>query len=135
VSELPSHCTVLQPATFWKRSAHRALRMDLQYVFDWQLWLDMLGGGARFEAVPDEWAAYRMHGTNKSAVDPAVRRREVAELLARQWGRYSPQHLWSQAVYQGFRAAEALHSDGLKRMVLRANGAMYLVSGRRIVSS
>ena len=135
VREVRYHCTFFQPATFWKRAVHRPLRDDLHYVFDWRLWLDFIEGGARILAVADEWAAYRMHGTNKSAVDPAKRRKEVARILAAQFGRASPQALWAEAVHQGFRASEAVGSDALKRMVLRANAAMYFLTRRRVVSS
>lgn len=135
VREVRYHCTFFQPATFWRRAVHRPLRDDLHYVFDWQLWLDFVQGGAHILAVPDEWAAYRMHGTNKSAVDPAKRRKEVAAVLARQFGSRSPQALWADAVYQGFRASEAVGSEALKRMVLRANAAMYFLTRRRVVSS
>ncbi len=41
----------------------------------------MRRGGARFEVLPEKWAAYRMHRVNKTALDPASRKREIAAIL------------------------------------------------------
>lgn len=132
--ELRFYDTVLQPATFWRRSVHRALRDDLHYAFDWRLWLDMARQGARFEVLDREWAAYRMHDVNKTAADPAARRREVAEILSGTCGRWSPQHLWARGVYGAYRAAEALGSATVKRAVQVANVAMFKLTRRRVFS-
>lgn len=134
VSELRYYDTLLQPATFWRRAVHRELRDDLHYAFDWRLWLDLQRGGARFRALDREWAAYRIHETNKTSTDPAARRREVAEILADTCGRKSPQFLWARGVYGGYRLAEALGSHATKRAVQLANLAMYGMTRRRVFS-
>ncbi len=132
--ELRYYDTVLQPATLWRRAVHRELRTDLEYAFDWQLWLDMRRAGARFVVRSGEWAAYRMHGVNKTAADPARRRAEVARILEEQFGRMSPQALWARAVYRGYRAAERAGLPPLKRAVALANIALYHLTFRRVFS-
>ncbi|HET8541887.1 MAG TPA: glycosyltransferase family 2 protein, partial [Anaeromyxobacter sp.] len=77
---------VLQPATFWKRRVHRPARTDCHFTFDWRLFLDMAAAGARFDVRDRQWAAYRMHGVNKTAADPARRRLEIADVLREQFG-------------------------------------------------
>lgn len=134
VRELPYYDTMLQPATFWRRSIHRPLRTDLHYAFDWQLFIEMRTAGARFETLTREWAAYRMHGINKSAADPAARRGEIAEILGAQWGRGSVQHRWADAIHRGYRLAEAIRSPMLKRSIWVANAASYVLSRRRVFS-
>ncbi len=135
VRELRWYDTFLQPATFWRASVHRPLRADLHYTFDWQLFLDLLDGGARFTAVERAWAAYRMHAVNKTAADPARRRREVAAILRAQCGPASPQHLWAEALARGYDLAERRRLPGVKRALQLANSAVFLASGRRVVSS
>lgn len=133
-AELRHHDPILQPATFWRRSVNRPLDKRLHYAFDWQLFLEMEQGGARFEFIQEEWAAYRMHGVNKTAADPAKRRREIADILRSSCGPASPQHLWARAVYGGFAAAEKLDSRALKRAVQLANLGMCWITGKRIYS-
>jgi hypothetical protein len=81
-----------------------------------------------------EWAAYRMHEVNKTAADPAERRREVADILAEECGRASLQHLWARGVYGGYRVADALGSALAKRVVQLANIGMYKLTRRRVFS-
>jgi glycosyltransferase involved in cell wall biosynthesis len=134
VPELRYYDTVLQPATFWRRSVHRDLRTDLHYAFDWRLWLDLFRAGARFQVIDREWAAYRMHAVNKTSADPAARRLEVADILAASCGRRSVQHLWARGVYGGYRLADALGSGATRRAVQLANIAMYKLTRRRVFS-
>lgn len=132
--ELRYYDTVLQPATFWRRSAHRPLRTDLHYAFDWQLWLDVRRGGARLAVVEAEWAGYRMHETNKTGADPALRRAEVAAVLGGELGPGSLQARWARAVARGYQAAERRRLPALKAAVGAANLALYHLSRRRLFS-
>jgi glycosyltransferase involved in cell wall biosynthesis len=134
LAELHYYDTILQPATFWRRRVHRELRLDLHYAFDWRLWLDMRDAGARFAVLDREWAAYRMHRVNKTSADPAARRGEVADILAQECGRRSVQHLWARAVHRGYRVADALGSNAVKRAVQLANIGMYRLTRRRVFS-
>jgi len=125
---------VLQPATFWRRTVHRPLRTDLHYVFDWVLFLEMSSAGARFDLVPHDWAAYRLHGVNKSVADPSERKREIAEVLASTCGARSFQARWARATHRGYQLAERARVPLLKRAIWWANAGMYLATGGRVVS-
>jgi glycosyltransferase involved in cell wall biosynthesis len=126
---------ILQPATFWRRKAHRALRIDLDFTFDWQLFIEMRDAGATFSTVDKAWAAYRWHGTNKTAADPARRRGEVARILAEQCGPGSVQARWARLMHGAYEMAERRNLPALKRAAHLANSAMSLISGRRVFSS
>jgi glycosyltransferase involved in cell wall biosynthesis len=132
--ELRYYDTLLQPATFWRRSVHRPLHTDLHYAFDWQLWLEMRRGGARFAIRDEEWAAYRMHGVNKTAVDPARRKAEVARVLREELGARSPQCLWADLVSAAYSVAERRGSTHLKTVVRAANNALKILTRRRVFS-
>ena len=134
VGELRYHDTLLQPATFWRKAVHRRLRTDLRYAFDWQFWLDLRKAGARFLPIDREWAAYRMHAVNKTSLDPAERKREIASVLEREFGRDSPQWLWARAVAAGYGVAERLDAPWIKRVVQISNGAMKRLTRRTVVS-
>ncbi len=126
--------TLLQPATFWSRGVHLQLRADLQYAFDWRLFLDMLHAGASFRITEGRWAAYRMHRVNKTAQDPARRKREIAQVLKAEWGPISAQYLWAIAVYGGYLAAERVGSPLLKKAVRLANERMHALTRGRVYS-
>ena len=125
----------LQPATLWRSQVHLPLSVDLRYAFDWRLFLDMASRGARFRAVDAEWAAYRLHSTNKSLDDSARRRGEIAAILRGQWGGWSPQYLWATSVFRGYQAAESLHSRGLKSGIGKVNDALGRLTRGRVFSS
>ena len=92
----------------------------------------MAAGGAKFRVMDREWAAYRLHGTNKSFDDSARRRGEIAEILRGQWGKWSPKSFWASSVFWGYKAAEALHSTALKSGIRRTNAAMGRLTRGRI---
>jgi glycosyltransferase involved in cell wall biosynthesis len=127
--------TLLQPATFWRRSVHRALREDVHYAFDWRLFLDMRASGARFLVLSDpRWAAYRWHAVNKTSQDPACRKGEIAEILREQCGLLSPEHLWTRAVQAGYVASETLRLPKLKTAVKLANDRVRRLTKGRVYS-
>jgi glycosyltransferase involved in cell wall biosynthesis len=126
---------ILQPATFWKRRVHRPLSDEFHFAFDWHLFLAMAQQGARFEILDRSWAAYRMHAINKTASDPARRRREIALTLRMNFGKVSAQHLWAEAVYLGFALSERLNLPVLKRGTAVANTLMKKATRRRVWSS
>jgi glycosyltransferase involved in cell wall biosynthesis len=135
VADLRYHDTILQPATFWRRSVHQRLRDDLDFTFDWRFFLDVAAAGARTISVDEEWAAYRMHAVNKSSADPARRRREVADLLETEWGRWSIQHGWARAIAAGYTASEATGISAIKSCCSFANTTMGRLTRRRVFSS
>jgi len=125
---------LLQPATLWRSTVHRRLRIDLHYAFDWHLFLDMAALRARFRVIDSEWAAYRLHDANKSFDDSAQRRSEIAGILREQWGRWSPQYVWASSMFWGYRTAELLHSGALKSGMRTANDAMRRLTRGRVFS-
>jgi glycosyltransferase involved in cell wall biosynthesis len=124
--------TMVQPATFWRRAVHRPLREELDYVFDWALFIELLRGGARFAPLDRQWAAYRWHAAARTASDTAARRAEVAQILKEQWGEGSVQHRWGEVVAAGYAAAERARSPLLKRAVYYANAAVAVLTGNRV---
>jgi glycosyltransferase involved in cell wall biosynthesis len=134
VAELRYHDTFLQPATFWRRRVHRELREDLHFTFDWRFFLGMVRDGARVLAVDESWAAYRMHEVNKTAADPAARRREIADVLGEEWGRFSPQHLWARTMYRGYALSEATGVGAIKSCFAVSNTVLKALTRRRIYS-
>jgi glycosyltransferase involved in cell wall biosynthesis len=135
VADLRYHDTILQPATFWRRSVHRPLRDDLDFTFDWRFFLDLAAAGVLAISVDEEWAAYRMHAVNKTAADPARRRREVADLLEAEWGRWSVQHAWARAIAAGYAASETTGISAIKSCCSFANTTMGRLTRRRVFSS
>ncbi len=133
-ARLHQYDPILQPATFWRREVHRPLRTDLHYTFDWQLFIEMRTGGATFRTVDAAWAAYRWHGVNKTAADPARRRGEVARILAEQCGPGSVQARWARLVHDAYETAERRDLPVIKRAAYLANSAMSILTGRRVFS-
>lgn len=134
VEELRYHDKLLQPATFWRREVHRALRLDLSFAFDWAFFLELAGAGASFEVVDRSWAAYRWHDSGKTALDSARRKREIATILREQNGALSAQHLWARLVAAGYATAEALRSERTKYYVACANDLMRRWTNHRVYS-
>ncbi|HET8567521.1 MAG TPA: hypothetical protein VFM93_00870, partial [Candidatus Limnocylindria bacterium] len=95
----------------------------------------MAAAGARFDVRDRQWAAYRMHGVNKTAADPARRRLEIADVLREQFGPYSAQHAWGRAVYLGFAVSERIGVRALKSATAGANTLMKALTRGRIWSS
>jgi glycosyltransferase involved in cell wall biosynthesis len=108
---------ILQPATFWRRSAHQRLRADMHYAFDWAMFLAMHRQSARFKAVQREWAAYRWHPEGKTASASARRKEEVATILRETCGEKSLQYRWAKLIATGVARAEQLDSVALKRLL------------------
>jgi len=128
---------VLQPATFWRRTAHQPLRTDLHHAFDWALFLAMQRAGARFDTVTREWAAYRWHDVAKTASDPARRRAETVIIHREQFGEGSPQERWSRLVAAAYALAERQPraiERALKRAVYVANGVVATATRNKICS-
>lgn len=133
--ELRMYDMILQPATFWRRSVHRPLDARLRFTFDWVLFLEMLGAGARLVSLPRTWAAYRWHASAKTTSDPAARKAELAAVLRAHCGPRSPQYLWASVIHAGYAAAERLDSRVLKRSFHWANYAVSALTRKRVSAS
>ena len=80
---------ILQPATFFRRSAFEAsggLDRDLHYAMDWDLWI-RLAGLAEVRFVDRVLAGSREYGDTKTATGGWPRIRELGRLVRRHTGR------------------------------------------------
>jgi hypothetical protein len=88
-ADLPLGCNISQPSCFFRRSACEAaggLDASLHFTMDWDLWLRMQAGGARFAFMDAPWSSvYWGEGTKTSGFN-ARRRQELWRLI----DRYAP---------------------------------------------
>jgi glycosyltransferase involved in cell wall biosynthesis len=69
---LLAHATIPQPSAFVKRAAvERAGGIDAQfrYALDYDLWLRLALRGAKWRAVDETWAQFRIHDASKSGAE------------------------------------------------------------------
>ncbi len=83
-------CFICQPAVFFRRSvieAHGMLDSSLKYCMDYEFWLRLSRGGARFRYLPRKLAGSRMYADNKTmrAVIPV--HCEINDMLRRAEGK------------------------------------------------
>lgn len=67
---LRTFCYLSQPSTFVRRSAYDAiggLDTDLEYCYDYELWLRLMQGGFEFSRVGNFCSATRLHPATKTA--------------------------------------------------------------------
>jgi glycosyltransferase involved in cell wall biosynthesis len=100
-------CVLLQPATFFRRSAyHRAggFRQTGRVCWDMELWAALAAAGARFETLDAALAAFRLHPQSLTG-NPAhqQRRRDDARAVESEL-RGGPETLKDQLVRACFRA-------------------------------
>lgn len=65
---LESDCFICQPAAFLRASSYRRCELDpnVNWSFDYDLWIRMAKAGMRFAFVPEYWANSRMHRGSKT---------------------------------------------------------------------
>lgn len=95
---LVQHCFLCQPAVFWRRRVHETFGwFDPAYdnTFDYEFWLRLATGGARFHYLPELLAGSREHPDTKSA---RQRARIFAEIRRMQWRHlgYCGRNWWEQ---------------------------------------
>jgi glycosyltransferase involved in cell wall biosynthesis len=134
VRVLRYYCPIIQPATFWRREAHRKMRADLSFAFDWRMFIDMAKAGTRFGIVDEEWAAYRVHPGSKTAQDSAARKREVASVLAEEWGALAPPRVWAGIIAGAYTYAEKARRPAVKQLAKRANDLIGRLTLQRVWS-
>jgi len=69
---LLARATIPQPSTFLKRAAlDKAGGVDVQYRYalDYDLWLRLALMGAKWRAVDETWAQFRIHGDSKTVAE------------------------------------------------------------------
>lgn len=92
---LVQHCFLCQPATFWRRRVHERFGwFDPSYdnTFDYEFWLRLAVGGARFMHLPEFLACSREHPATKSQrnrgrIFAEIRRMQLKHLgyMGRNW--------------------------------------------------
>jgi hypothetical protein len=74
LEELLAYATIPQPSAFLRRSALEkvgGIDVGYRYAMDYDLWLRLAVGGARFRAVDEVWAQFRIHGASKTVSETA----------------------------------------------------------------
>lgn len=92
------HCFICQPAAFWRRSLHDRFGFfssAFDHTLDYEFWLRLMEGGARFLHVPEFWACSRDHPSTKTN---RLRReifRQIREAQIKHLG-YCGRNWWEQ---------------------------------------
>lgn len=88
---LPAFNFISQPSAFFMADLFReagGLNRDLNYAMDYDLWLRMIGGGARGVYLPEPMALFRLHAESKSvsAVHALARSEECLRTVIKNCG-------------------------------------------------
>ena len=82
-------CFICQPALFFRRSVVERFGLldpNLVYCMDYEYWLRIAGGGAKFAYIPQRLAGSRMYSENKTLRAKLEVRREINDMLRRRLG-------------------------------------------------
>lgn len=105
---------ICQPAAFFRRRVverHGLLDARLRYCMDYEYWLRLARGGARFLHVPEKLAASRLHRATKTLGERVAVHEEINDMLKRTLGRVPRRWLVNYA----YAAADAGPAGGLPR--------------------
>ncbi len=92
------HCFISQPAAFWRRSLHDRFgdfSTDFDHTLDYEFWIRVMRGGAKFLFVDEEWACAREHADAKSQRLRGEIFRQIRDLQLRHLG-YCGRNWWEQ---------------------------------------
>ena len=79
-----AHRFIAQPSCFFRMSmVPPAVREDLQYCMDYDLWLRLAGRGVKFHYVPAVFSRYRLHDQSKSVSGLVGLHAEIVEQIYR----------------------------------------------------
>lgn len=79
-------CFICQPALFFRRRLVEKLGFldeSLHYCMDYEFWLRLVRGGARFAYLPEKLAGSRMYPENKTMSSVLAVHREINQMLRR----------------------------------------------------
>ncbi len=111
---LKSTCFICQPALFFRRSVVERfgpLDPKLEYCMDYEYWLRIAAGGAKFHYFPEKLAASRMYDENKTLRAKLAIRQEINDMLKRQFGLVPDRWLFVYA----YHVTELRIADGRSR--------------------
>ena len=94
---------ICQPAAFFRRRVldrHGLLDANLRYCMDYEFWLRLGRGGARFAFVPDKLAGSRLHAATKTLGETVAVHSEINDMLKRTLGRVPRRWLVNYAYAQ-----------------------------------
>ena len=79
-----AHRFIAQPSCFFRsRMVPPAVREDLHYCMDYDLWLQLAGRGVKFHYVPEVFSRYRLHDQSKSVRALVALHAEIVEEIYR----------------------------------------------------
>jgi glycosyltransferase involved in cell wall biosynthesis len=90
LAQLHQTCFICQPATFFRRACvarFGLLDERLHYCLDYEYWLRLARGGARFAFLPRKLAGSRLHAATKTLSGRVASHRETIEMFLRLQGR------------------------------------------------
>jgi glycosyltransferase involved in cell wall biosynthesis len=97
---LQDRCYLCQPAVFLRRHVferHGYLDEALRYCMDYEYWLRLALGGARFARIPHRLAATRVYSTTKTAGSRVKVHAEINGMLSRRLGRTPDRWIFNYA--------------------------------------
>ena len=79
-----AHRFIAQPSCFFRtRMVPPAVREDLHYCMDYDLWLELAARGVKFRYVPELFSRYRLHDQSKSVRALVALHAEIIEKIYR----------------------------------------------------
>lgn len=100
LEHLKQACLICQPALFFRRSVvtrFGLLDPDLIYCMDYEYWLRIAFGGAKFAYLPEKLAGFRIYAENKTLRAKLALRIEINDMLHRHLGRVPDRWLFVYA--------------------------------------
>ncbi len=120
---LVQHCFICQPATFWRRDVHARFGWfdpTFDNVFDYEFWLRLAVGGAKFHFLPELLASSREHEATKTSRNRQQIFSEIRRMQFKHLG-YMGRNWWEQQLRfwrdeSGFSWARLLPGEKDRRM-------------------